>query len=98
MIVAASSGIAAARALGDYLHAMGCDIDRPGKQLGCLEASDSLPGAPMNMSRSSRHSIRYNYNVVAHSYSMPFWDVQDWVQELDVIALQGYNAPVLFQG
>ena len=43
-------------------------------------------------------TYRYSWNVCTHGYSMPWWDWARWELELDFMALQGVNLPLLFTG
>ncbi len=41
---------------------------------------------------------RYAWNVCTHGYSMAWWGWERWELELDFMALQGVNLPLLFTG
>ena len=43
-------------------------------------------------------TYRYSWNVCTHGYSMPWWNWERWELELDFMALQGVNLPLLFTG
>lgn len=38
----------------------------------------------------------YNYNVVTFGYTMPYWGWDRWRQEIDWMALHGYDMPLSF--
>lgn len=42
--------------------------------------------------------FRYYLNYCTYSYSMAFWDWERWEEELDFMALQGINAPLMLLG
>lgn len=42
--------------------------------------------------------LRYYLNYCTYSYSMAFWDWKRWEEELDLMALQGINMPLLLTG
>ena len=45
--------------------------------------------------------IRHCYNVVTAGYTFPYWTWERWEQELDWLAMHGYNmimAPVATEG
>ena len=50
----------------------------------------------------ARHTVtakwRYAWNVCTHGYPMAWWGWDRWELELDFMALQGVNLPLLFTG
>lgn len=42
--------------------------------------------------KESPYEVRYAYNYCTHSYTMAFWQEEEWQNELDWLALNGYNA------
>ncbi len=42
--------------------------------------------------KESPYQVRYAYNYCTHSYTMAFWGQEEWQNELDYLALNGFNA------
>ena len=42
--------------------------------------------------KETPYAIRYAYNYCTHSYTMAFWGEEEWQNELDWLALNGFNA------
>lgn len=55
-----------------------------------------LPEAPVR--RSAAVDRRYYLNYCTYSYSMPFWDEERWMKEIDWMALHGINMPLSITG
>ncbi|MEG1981042.1 MAG: alpha-N-acetylglucosaminidase [Clostridia bacterium] len=41
--------------------------------------------------KKTKLKLRYAYNYCTHSYTMAFWNEQDWQKELDFLAFHGVN-------
>lgn len=94
LTVKGSSAIAMCRGVYQYLRAnrMGT-IGWAGARLNLLA---TWPDAPLTHG-ATPFKIRHCYNVVTFGYTTPFWDWPRWQQELDWMAMHGYNmimAPV----
>lgn len=61
-----------------------------------LPAMLPLPEKPLRRSTAMKH--RYYLNYCTFSYSMPFWDENRWMQEIDWMALHGINMPLSLTG
>lgn len=55
-----------------------------------------LPENPIRKKASVNH--RYYLNYCTFSYSMPFWDEERWMKEIDWMALHGINMPLSLTG
>lgn len=55
-----------------------------------------LPQKPLHLSTDMKR--RYYLNYCTFSYSMPFWDENRWMQEIDWMALHGINMPLSLTG
>ena len=58
---------------------------------------EKLP-LPKKERRDSKLADRYYLNYCTQSYSMPFWDLDRWQQEIDWMALHGINMPLAMIG
>lgn len=92
--VAGTSTAAICRGTYDYLrrHHLGT-IGWAGAR---LRLPEKWPDTPLTET-TSPFSIRHCHNVVTSGYTTPYWDWARWEQELDWMAMHGYNmimAPV----
>lgn len=55
-----------------------------------------MPSRPIRQSASVDR--RYYLNYCTFSYSMPFWDEDRWMKEIDWMALHGINMPLAMTG
>ena len=84
-----NSGVGLASAFNCYLKEVcGCHISRYGKR---IELPQKLPQVNGKIERHTSFTHRYAYNYCAHSYSMSFWNEDDWQKELDFLAMNGVN-------
>ena len=62
----------------------------------------SLPQTLPIPEKTERHEtdlpLRYDFNYCTFSYSMPFWDWEEWEKEIDWMALHGINLPLAMVG
>jgi alpha-N-acetylglucosaminidase len=94
LTVRGSSEVAPCRGVYDYLRAnnMGT-VGWAGPRLRLTEA---WPNAALTRGETP-FKIRHCYNVCTAGYTFPYWTWQRWEQELDWLAMHGYNmimAPV----
>ncbi|MCH5319201.1 MAG: alpha-N-acetylglucosaminidase [Paramuribaculum sp.] len=61
-----------------------------------LPSEINLPTIPVY--RKTHLKDRYYLNYCTFSYSMPFWDENRWMQEIDWMALHGINMSLLLTG
>ncbi|MFT5525985.1 MAG: alpha-N-acetylglucosaminidase, partial [Pirellulaceae bacterium] len=88
LIVRGSSSVAMCRGVYDYLRAnnMGT-VGWAGPRLRIPEA---WPDAKLTRVETP-FKIRHCYNVCTAGYTFPYWTWQRWEQELDWLAMHGYN-------
>lgn len=94
LTVRGSSAVAMCRGVYDYLraHNLGT-VGWAGPRLDLPSAWPDAPATP----GGTPFKIRHGYNVVTAGYTFPFWTWERWQQELDGLAMHGYNmmmAPV----
>ncbi len=92
--ISGSSNIAICRAAYDYIRAnnMGT-VGWAGQR---LSIPAQWPTVPLTHGETP-FKIRHCYNVVTAGYSFPYWTWERWQQEIDWLAMHGYNmimAPV----
>ena len=93
VVIRANNGISAARGFNHYLRTYchssvsreGCNISLP----------DTLPALTTKEKIEASVPYRYFLNYCTYSYSMPFWSWADWDKEIDWMALQGVNMPLV---
>jgi len=95
IVLRGSSGIALASALNWYLeHVAGVNLSLPLQPIHL----GTLPPVPARVRRTTRYRIRYFFNYCTFSYSMAWWDWNDWQRMIDWMALKGVNAPLAVTG
>lgn len=84
-----NSGVGLASAFNCYLKDVcRCHVSRFGNR---IELPSVLPQVKGKIERHTKFKHRYAYNYCAHSYSMSFWNEEDWQKELDFLAMNGVN-------
>ena len=87
--IKANSGVCAAAGLNHYYKYF-CNVHF--SQVGRNTVMpDLLPKVNKTVYRQTPFKVRYAYNYCALSYTMAFWDADEWQKELDLLALQGVN-------
>jgi len=92
--ISGSSSIAICRGVYDYIRANDMGT------VGWAGARLNLPAKWPTVAATKGETpfkIRHCYNVVTSGYTFPYWTWQRWQQELDWLAMHGYNmmmAPV----
>ena len=59
---------------------------------------EKLPQLTSPERRETDLTQRYDFNYCTFSYSMPFWDWEQWEREIDWMALHGVNMPLAIVG
>jgi alpha-N-acetylglucosaminidase len=96
LIVAGNNGVSMASGLNWYLkHYCNCQITYRTQQ---LNLPDKLPPIPEKVRIVSPHQYRYYFNYCCFSYTLAFWDWNDWERMIDLMALYGINAPLSITG
>jgi alpha-N-acetylglucosaminidase len=57
-----------------------------------------LPGIDATITRPAPYPFRYALNENTDGYTTPYWDFVRWQQEIDVLALSGFNAVLIQRG
>ncbi len=84
-----NSGVGLASAFNCYLKDVcKCHVSRFGNR---IELPQNLPQVNGRIERHTKFQHRYAYNYCAHSYSMAFWNEEDWQKEIDFLAMNGVN-------
>jgi len=95
IVLRGSSGVALASALNWYLEQVaGVNVSLPLQPIHL----GALPVVPGRVRRTTRYRIRYFFNYCTFSYSMAWWDWDDWQRMIDWMALKGVNAPLAVTG
>jgi len=91
-----SSGVAIASALNWYLeHVAHADPELP---LVPIRLPKPLPAVSAPVHVVTPYRIRYLFNYCTFSYSMAWWDWNDWQRMIDWMAMKGINAPLAITG
>ena len=95
IVLRGSSGVAIASALNWYLEQVaGVNVSLPLQPIH-LAALRPVP-APARI--GTRYRIRYFFNYCTFSYSMAWWDWEQWQRMIDWMALKGINTPLAVTG
>ena len=89
LLISANSGASAAAGLNYYYkYFCGVHISQVGNNTRIPQV---LPKINKPLKMTTPFKVRYSYNYCALSYTMAFWDEEEWQKELDYLALQGVN-------
>ena len=94
IIIRGNSGVSIARGLNHYLRNY-ChkSVSWCGNNLSELPLP--LPPVREKVRVTASFPYRYYLNYCTYSYSMAFWDWEQWEKEIDRMALQGINMPLM---
>ena len=94
IIIRGNNGVSIARGLNHYLRNY-ChkSVSWCGNNLSELPVP--LPPVREKVRVTASFPYRYNLNYCTYSYSMAFWDWEQWEKEIDRMALQGINMPLM---
>jgi len=96
VVLRGSSGVAIASALNWYLeHVAGVNASLPLKPIAL---PTPLPRVASPVRVTTPYRVRYFFNYCTFSYSMAWWDWDDWQSMIDWMALKGINAPLAVTG
>ncbi len=96
VVVRGSTGVAMASGLNWYLEqCCGTSVSLRGNQ---LNLPDPLPMPETKIRIVTPFRYRYCFNYCVFSYSMAWWDWEQWEQVIDWMALQGINMPLAVTG
>ena len=98
-VLRGNNGVALASALNYYLkYQCFCSVSWGDNGSGDqLRLPEPLP-TDFSRVRHVMRKYRYYMNVVTFSYSMVWWDIDQWTREIDWMALNGINMPLSFTG
>lgn len=89
IVLTSNTGVGLASAFNCYLKEVcNCHISRFGNQ---VKLPKSLPSVNGKIDRTTTFKHRYAYNYCTHSYSMAFWNEEQWQKEIDFLAMNGVN-------
>lgn len=89
-----NNGVSMARGLNHYLrHYCHASVSWCGENLSGLP--DPLPEIASPVRIEASQPLRYYLNYCTYSYSMAFWGWEEWEKEIDRMALQGINLPLM---
>ena len=94
IIIRGNNGVSMARGLNHYLRNY-ChrSVSWCGNNLSDLP--EPLPPVKEKIRIDASFPYRYYLNYCTYSYSMAFWDWERWEAEIDRMALQGINMPLM---
>ena len=96
LIVSGNNGVSMASGLHWYLkHYCHCQISLRARQ---LKLPDPLPQITEPVRIVSPYKYRYYFNYCVFSYTLAWWDWNDWERMIDLMALYGVNAPLSVTG
>ena len=96
IVLRGTSGVAVASALNWYLkHYCSANLSWRGRQATLPEV---LPPVSPKLRKETPLDWRYCFNYCCFSYSMAWWDWEDWEWAIDWMALNGINMPLAVTG
>ncbi len=96
IVVRGSSGVAIASGVNWYLkYFCHCHLSFNGDQ---LKMPQPLPVVAEKVRRVSPYQYRYCFNFCAFSYTLAWWDWDQWQRMIDWMALHGINMPLSVTG
>ncbi len=96
IVVRGSTGVAIASGLNWYLkYFCHCQMSFNGDQLNIPQP---LPVVTQQVRRVSPYQYRYCFNFCAFSYTLAWWDWDQWQRMIDWMALHGINMPLSVTG
>ncbi|PRY97326.1 alpha-N-acetylglucosaminidase [Marinilabilia salmonicolor] len=63
-----------------------------------IELPEHLPTVKPKVRKSTEQTKRFYFNYCTYSYSMAWWDWERWEKEIDWMALNGINMPLMIVG
>jgi alpha-N-acetylglucosaminidase len=96
LVVRGSSGVAIASGVNWYLkNVCHCHLSFCGDQ---LRLPPELPRLSERIRRVTPYRYRYCFNFCAFSYTLAWWDWNQWERMIDWMALHGINMPLSVTG
>ncbi len=88
--ITANTEVALCKGFYDFVRSQGMGID----SWSGSRFTGKFPSKPVSMSKSSPFRDHYYFNVVTYGYTLPYWDWKRWAEELDWMALHGFDMPL----
>lgn len=96
IVLRGNNGVSLASALNWYLkYYCHAHVSWCGSQ---LDLPKPLPAVPVKVRHVSPFRYRYCFNYCAFSYSLAWWDWDQWERMIDWMALHGINLPLAVTG
>lgn len=96
VVVRGSNGVAIASGVNWYLkYYCHCHLSFNGDQLNLPKP---LPAVPEKVRHVSPYRYRYCFNFCTFSYTLAWWDWDQWQRMIDWMALHGINMPLAVTG
>ncbi|MHB0958063.1 MAG: alpha-N-acetylglucosaminidase TIM-barrel domain-containing protein [Pirellulaceae bacterium] len=96
IVVRGSNGVAITSGVNWYLkYVCHCHLSFNGDQLNLTQP---LPVVARTMRSVSPYQYRYCFNFCAFSYTLAWWDWEQWQRMIDWMALHGINMPLAVTG
>lgn len=93
LIIRGNNGVSMARGLNHYMrHYLHRTTTWTGDNLPPVA---SLPKIKQKVRIEATLPLRYALNYCTYSYSMAFWTWEQWEEEIDRMAMQGINTPLV---
>lgn len=93
LYIRGNNGVSMARGLNHYLRNYVYSTDSwTGNN---IKKVSSLPQVKSKIRVEASLPIRYYLNYCTYSYSMAYWGWKEWEEEIDRMALQGINMPLM---
>jgi alpha-N-acetylglucosaminidase len=97
VILRGNNGVSLASALNYYLkYYCFCQVSWGANQLNIPEPFPQISSGTVRV--VTPHVYRYYLNTCTHGYSTVWWNFTRWEQEIDWMALNGINMPLMFTG
>ena len=96
LVVRGNNSVSMASGFNWYLkHYCNCQITFRTQQ---MKLPEHLPVIAEKVRIVSPHKYRYYFNYCCFSYTLAYWDWNDWERMIDLMALYGVNAPLAVTG
>lgn len=90
IVIQGNNGVSLAAGWNYYLRYY-CNIDYNPMFVSNLKMPESLPKVEKKITKETEYDVRYALNFCTYSYTMAFWDWNDYEAFLDWAAMSGIN-------
>ncbi|MEG1547080.1 MAG: alpha-N-acetylglucosaminidase TIM-barrel domain-containing protein, partial [Bacteroides sp.] len=94
VLIRGNNGVSMARGLNHYLRNY-CHLSTSWCGENMVSLPNPLPSITKKVRVEASVPYRYYLNYCTYSYSMAFWTWEQWEKEIDRMALQGVNMPLM---